>query len=86
MSRLSVMRVKWVWMLLNYKTIRQSRMHLVRRRRLNSVKPKLKNVFAYEKFEHYTLGKEVIVKSDRKPFEMVFKKIFVQCLERLQRM
>ena len=43
-------------------------------------------VFACEKFEHYILGKEVLVKSDHKPLEVIFKKPLLNAPKHLQRM
>ena len=43
-------------------------------------------VFACEKFEQYILGKEVSVKSDHKPLEIIFRKPLLQAPKRLQRM
>ena len=41
-------------------------------------------VFACEKFEHYILGKDVVVKSDHKPLEVIFKKPLLNAPKRLQ--
>ena len=43
-------------------------------------------VFACEKFEHYILGKEVLVNSDHKPLEVIFKKPLLNAPKRLKRM
>ena len=43
-------------------------------------------VFAREKFEHYILGKKVLVNNDHKPLEVIFKKPLLNAPKRLQRM
>ena len=42
-------------------------------------------VFACGKFHQYILGKKVLVESDHKPLETIFKKQFDQCPARIQR-
>lgn len=43
-------------------------------------------VFACDKFQQYIYGKRVLVESDHKPLETIFKKPFDQCPARIQRM
>ena len=50
-------------------------------------KEALSLVFAAERFEHYILGKSnVVMFTDHKPLETIFKKPILQCPKRLQRM
>ena len=50
-------------------------------------KEALSLVFAAERFEHYILGKSnVVMFTDHKPLETIFKKPILQCSKRLQRM
>ena len=43
-------------------------------------------VFAMEKFETYLYGRKVLVESDHKPLEAIFKKSLLSAPKRLQRM
>ena len=43
-------------------------------------------MFAFNKFHHYTYGKEVAVESDHKPLEAITKKQLSAAAPRLQRM
>ena len=50
-------------------------------------KASLAIVFACEKFDHYIFGRsEVVVESDHRPLEKIFKKPIVNSPKRLQRM
>ena len=43
-------------------------------------------VFGMEKFEIYLFGRKVIIETDHKPLESIFKKSLVNAPKRLQRM
>lgn len=43
-------------------------------------------VFAVERFEQYTYGRRVLVQTDHKPLECIYKKSLISAPKRLQRM